>query len=153
MRKSTEFVRKWVNRYKIVKNVDDFEGRGKKRGTIERQDKVILRLFEKNPSLTLRQAQKQLEKKGIKLAISTIKRRLEDSDIKYRSTLQKPLLSEKHVSMRYAWAQKNISRNWDNVIFSDESSFWAWVLKKRAWTSKGNPMLQRTVKHPVKVHV
>ena len=38
-------------------------------------------------------------------------------------------------------------------MFSDEASFWGWIPKKHAWSSVESRMLQRTVKHPVKVHV
>ncbi|CAK9806971.1 Transposable element Tcb1 transposase [Anthophora quadrimaculata] len=153
MQKSVEFVRKWVHRYKATKNVDNFEGRGKKWRTTTRQDRIVVQMFKKNPSLSLRHACKILEKKGIKISMATINKRLEESEIKLQSTLLKPLLSERHVENRFAWAQQNVHRNWENIIFTDESSFWAWIPQKRAWSMKGHPMLQRTVKHPIKVHV
>ena len=54
---------------------------------------------------------------------------------------------------RLTWAKKNLDRDWDNVIFTDESSFWAWPFLLKAWSTKSNRILQRTVKHSVKVHV
>lgn len=153
MKKSPEFVRKWVNRYKAVKNVDDFEERGKTRKTSKKEDKIILKTFESNPNLTLRQAQKIIAKKNIKVGLMTIKRRLQENQVTYRSTLQKPLLSEKHMKNRLKWARENIDKNWSSVIFTDESSFWAWSPKKRAWCVESTPVIQRTVKHPVKINV
>ena len=51
-----------------------------------------------------------------------------------------------------AWARENIDHDWDNVVFSYESSFWAWTLIKRAWSVRGSPVIER-IKHPIKVHV
>lgn len=38
---------------------------------------------------------------------------------------EETFLSEKHVAKRIVWAHENINRDWENVIFSDEISFWA----------------------------
>lgn len=79
MKKSKDFVTKWVNRYKEIGNVDDFPERGKKRSTTKREDNWIIKLFMENPTYSLRQAQKVLTKKGINVSLRTIKRRLEAS--------------------------------------------------------------------------
>ena len=50
------------------------------------------------------------------------------------------------------WARENVDHDWDNVVFSDESSFWAWTLIKRAWSVRGSPVIER-IKHPIEVHV
>ena len=54
---------------------------------------------------------------------------------------------------RLAWATENVDRDWSNVLFSDEASFWTWVPIKRAWSDAGERFLQRTVKHTIKIHV
>ncbi|KAJ8947238.1 hypothetical protein NQ318_012004 [Aromia moschata] len=127
-KKSKAFVRRWVERYKATKNLNDHPDRGTWRTTTAKQDKVIIGLFRRTPALTLRAARAYLSnnKRGVR-----------------RSMLQK----------RNAWATENIGRNWSNVIFSDEASFWAWVPKNRAWSTPGEKLVQRTVKHPVKLHV
>ena len=153
MRKSEAFVKKWVKRYLEVGNVDDLPERGLSRVTTTKTDKVILRLFQNKPGLSLRCAQLQLRKKGIHVSLNTIRSRLHEKNVSFRLTLKKPLLSEKHVEKRLVWARENLDRNWDNVFFSDESSFWAWSSLSKAWSMQSNRLLQRTVKHPVKVHV
>lgn len=153
MHKSTRFVKKWVNRYKETKNVDDFPNRGLKRKTDTREDKMIFRLFEKNPTLSLRKGQVFLAKKGINISTMTLKRRLDEFGVKWQSTMLKPLLSQKHVKNRLAWADENSDRDWSDVVFTDESSFWAWCPIRRAWFIHGKRMIQRSVKHPIKVHV
>ena len=54
---------------------------------------------------------------------------------------------------RKVWATENIDRDWSNVVFSDESSFWAWTPTKFAWSTTQERLIQRTVKHPIKIHV
>lgn len=153
MRKSETFVKTWVKRYLEVGNVDDLPERGLARITTTKEDKMILRLFQDKPGLSLRFAQMKLRKKGINVSLNTIRSRLHEKNVSFRSTLKKPLLSEKHVEKRLAWAKENLDRDWDNVIFTDESSFWAWSSLSKAWSTKSNRILQRTVKHPLKIHV
>lgn len=153
LHRSVPFVKKWVARYKKTKTVDDLPERGLTRVTVNREDKAIISLFTKKPTLTLRQAQKLLLKKHIKVSISTIGRRLREQNIKWAGAMVKPLLSAQHVNRRLLWAQENIRRNWDNVIFTDEASFWCFLHPRKAWTVQGKRMVQRTVKHPAKVHV
>lgn len=150
---SASFVRKWINRYQATGNVDDIIGRGLQRATTKAQDKEIKLLFDKNPHLTLRQAKEKLLKKGINLSIYTIRARLKEIQVEYRSTIQKPLLTEKQVKRRLEWAHVNKDRDWTNVMFTDESSFWVMTTRRNVWRKKNEMVLQRTVKHPVKVHV
>lgn len=153
MRKSKAFVQKWVTRYKSFKNVDDFQERGSIGKVTPKVEKMIINLFSRNPTLTLRQAQVKLKKKGYNVSHVTIRSHLRAHDVKYRATLKKPLLSENHVTKRLAWAKKNLHRDWDNVIFTDESSVWGYAWTNRAWSTAENRLVQRTVKHPIKVHI
>lgn len=153
MKKSESFVKKWVKRYLDVGNVDDLPERGSSRVTTKNQNRAIVRLFQDNPGLSLRSAQSKLRQKGIDLSLNTIRSRLRENELSFRSTLKKPLLSQKHVQKRLNWAKENLDRDWGNVIFTDESSFWAWSSLSKAWISKHNRFLKRTVKHPIKVHV
>ena len=49
IKKSKSFVKKWVERYKANKTVDDLPERGKSRATTSKQDKAIIKLFELSP--------------------------------------------------------------------------------------------------------
>ncbi|GJQ78962.1 hypothetical protein Trydic_g126 [Trypoxylus dichotomus] len=44
-------------------------------------------------------------------------------------------------------------RDWTNVVFTDESSFWPRVPGSKALFNRTNCAIERTVKHAVKVHV
>lgn len=153
LRKSKSFVQMWVQRYKETKTVDDLPDRGSAQKFSKRDKKRIISIFSKNPTLTLREGQTKLREKGLDISYGTIRRHLQTYNIKWRSTIKKPLLSETHVQKRLACTHDNIDRDSSNVIFSGESSFWARSNIKRTWSTPGDKMVQRTVKHAVKVHV
>lgn len=153
IRKSKAFVQKWVQRFKECKNLDDFPERGLKGKVTKRALKVILALFSKDSPLSLRQGQAKLRLKGVNISHVALREHLRANNLKWRSTLKKSLLSEKHIAKRRAWAQENIDRDWSNVIFSDECSVWGFGIIPRAWCSHPSQFVQRTVKHPVKVHL
>ena len=118
------------------------------------EGRAIFRLFSKNPQLSLRKGQAVLARRSINNDIMmTLRRRLQENNIAWRSTMAKPLLSRKHVENRLTWAHSNIDRNWSDIVFSDEASFWAWSPIKHAWSIHGNSVIERTVKHPLKVNV
>lgn len=153
IKKSKAFVQKWVRRFKISKNVDDLPDRGSRGSVSKKDEKVIMNMFLRNPGLSLRRGQAKLRQKGINISHVTIRNHLRANNVKYRSTLKKPLLSEKHVTKRLAWAKENIDRDWSNVIFSDECSVWGFTFVPRAWSSSSSDFVQRTVKHPIKIHL
>ena len=127
IKKSKAFVNKWLKRFEETKTVDDLPERGVKRKTTDKEEKQIVNMFSSNPGLSLRQGQARLKKKGLRISCETIRSRLRAHNLKYRSAINKPLLTENHVEKRNAWARANIDRNWNNVVFSDEASFWAQV--------------------------
>lgn len=153
MGKSKSFVAKWVQQYKKTKNVDDLPERGSIGKVTPNMEKKIVNLFKRNPTLTLRQGAAKLKQKGIEISHTTIRTHLLAHNIKYRSTMKKPLLGEKHVIKRLAWAKENLDRDWSNVIFTDEASIWGYISIRRSWSTLTNRLIQRTVKHPVKVHL
>lgn len=153
LHRSKTFVKKWITRYKINQNIDDLPERDTKRATAVRTDRTIINLFMKNPTLTLKQGQQRLAKRNINVSVATIRRRLHENKVQWRSVRTKPLLKQQHVEKRLLWARQHRTRDWQNVVFSDESSFWAFCPQRKAWAIHGKPMLQRSVKHPLKVHV
>lgn len=128
MRKSKAFVQKWIQRYKVAKNVDDLPERGSIGKVDKKDEKKIVNLFSRNPALTLRQGQAKLKSKGLDISYETIRTHLRAHDLKFRNTMKKPLLTEKHVTKRLAWAHENIDRDFDNVISIE--NVWAYIKQK-----------------------
>ena len=71
LRKSKVFVQKWVKRFTEVGNVDDLPERGRSQATKSKQDEMIVRLFRRNSTLTLRQGQTLLRKKGLQILVKS----------------------------------------------------------------------------------
>lgn len=153
IKKSKSFVKKWILQYKATKNVDDLPERGSKGKIDKKGDKMIVDLFSRNPGLTLRQGQAKLKQKGLDISYVTIRTHLRAHDMKWHSTIKKPLLTEKHVRKRLAWAHENIDRDFTNVIFTDECSVWARSNFKQTWSTSTNRYVERTVKHGIKMHL
>ena len=109
------------------KTVDDVPGKGETRATPSKEDKMIVPLFKRNPTLWLREAKAKLAQKRLHVSINTIRCRLAEAKVQYRPKRQKLLLSEVHTEKRLLWATENVDRDWSNVLFLDEASFWAWV--------------------------
>ena len=51
LKKSKYFVQMWVERYWDTKTIYDLPGKGEKRATSSKEDKMIVALFKRNPTL------------------------------------------------------------------------------------------------------
>lgn len=80
---------KWIEQFEFSKNVDDNE-RGSKWATTERHNKAIDNLFERTPTLRLRQ-------RGVDVSINTIQRGLNEEKW---DNVSRPMLPQKHVEKR-----------------------------------------------------
>ena len=93
----------WVKRYEETGDVQDLEGRGRNRKILNKIDKKIITLFEKNDTMTLSRARAFLERKNIHLSIATISRRLHEAGFFQKVPLSKPLLNFGHIQKRLEW--------------------------------------------------
>lgn len=151
-KKSKQFVQKWVSQWRYENNVNDKPNVKPNRATNSRQNKKIVKLFDKNEGMSLSQGKEQLKKVNINISKSTLQRRLIENNMKYRSTMRKPLLKPIHMEKRIRFATENLGTNWDQVIFTDESSFFLSNNLTHTWCSAQKISIVRTVKHPQKVH-
>ena len=91
--------------------------------------------------------------KMLKLAKTSIRRRLNEVGAKFSKPMSKPMLTEKHRINRLKWEHQNVDRNWDEVIFSDETTLFLNRVKGRVWNLPGRKKVVRTVSHPINVNV
>lgn len=153
MKKSETFVRNWVQQWKRENNVNDRPDIQPNRASTSRQDQQIVNFFEKNPGVSLRQGAERLRRRNIRVSYVTLQRRLHAHQLKYRSTIHKPLLTKIHIEKRLRWARENLDTDWSKVIYTDESSFWLSNTLVHTWCRRENRTVVRTVKHPQKLHV
>lgn len=153
MKKSEGFVRRWIEQYKREQNVNDQPNVKPNRASTSKEDKRIVEVFDKNPGLSLRAGEERLRRSKINVSRETLRRRLHENALKYRSTMKKPLLSQVHIEKRMQWATENLTTDWNSVIYTDESSFVLSNPLTHAWYRATKRPVVRTLKHPQKIHV
>ena len=80
LKMSKQFVQIWVEWYRDTRTVDDLPGKAETRATSSKEDKMIVALFKRNPTLRLREAKDKLAEKGLHVIINTIRRRLAEAE-------------------------------------------------------------------------
>jgi len=149
---STSTVSEWVNRWKETGGVDDKDGRGEERVTSEKQDSLIVKAACSQPETSASKISGVLSKKGVFVSPTTVRRRLKEAGLRYGPPLSKPLLKKIHLEKRLQFARTNQKSAFQNVIFSDETTFRLYGLSKKVWQKVGGRVVVRTVKHSQKVH-
>ena len=99
-------MRNWVKRYEETWNVQDLEGRGRNLKTLNKVDKKIMKLFEKDGTMTISRARTFFERKNIHLSIATISRRLHEAGFFQKVLLSKPLLNFGHIQKILEWCSQ-----------------------------------------------
>lgn len=146
-------IRFWIDKYEKTGDVEGEKTTGRPRVTTPQEDKKIISLHQQKPKLSTPQLQRELKKRKIEVGQHIIKRRLHEAGIKFISPIRKPLLTKTHIERRLKWAFENQSTDWNNVIFTDETTIQIGYNKKKFWQDPRERLVIRTVKHPLKVHV
>jgi transposase len=146
-------VRFWLERYEETGDVNVEQKSGRKRATTEKQDAKIQSVVAKYPTETVGQIAFRLSKKGINVSETTLRRRFKEAGLRSVKPSFKPLLTENHMKKRFEWALQHQDIDWDQVVFTDESSFHMKQAIRRVWIKRGEKYYVSTVKHPVKIHV
>ncbi|CAF3368546.1 unnamed protein product [Rotaria socialis] len=150
---STSTVKYCLNRWMESKDLTDSTRSGRPRATTQKQDQRIISLAEEQPFVTAQDVTNQLERRGGAVSERTIRRRFNEAGARYSRPMSKPLLTERHRQNRLRWAQHHKTTDWNQVIFSDETTVRLNCVKGLVWNFPGKKKVIRTVKHPVKVNV
>ena len=98
-------------------------------------------LINKNPMLSSNNVSSILNEslKKVESSISsrTVRRRCQEMGYSSKKPVVKPFLSPLHIVKRNKFEANNREKNWDSVIFSDESSFQLRPNVVKYWTKKG----------------
>lgn len=146
-------VKRWLKRWQQSKDLTDAPRSGRPRATTAKQDQQVIALAEQQTFITSQGIANKLNKKGVEISQRTVRRRLNEAGAKYNQPLSKPLLTDNHREKRLKWAQDQRSTDWNQVIFSDETTIRMNSVKGLVWNLPGKKKVVRTVKHPVKVNV
>ena len=97
---------------------------GRPRKTTVVDDRIILSLVKINPFTTVGQTKNTLQKVGVCVSKSTIKRRLHQSKYRGFTTRCKPLVSLKNWKTRLEFAKRHLKKPlqfWNNILWTDET--------------------------------
>jgi transposase len=97
---SRDTVQTWINRYQETGNIQDEEGRGRKRKTSEREDLDIVSIAKKHRTSTLADISTAMSKQGTNISLETVRQRLNEQSIFKLQPLAKPLLSDDNRKFR-----------------------------------------------------
>lgn len=150
---SKSVARYWLERWTETKDLSDKSRAGPKRVTTEKEDKMIISIASRDENLNSNEINKRMKRKGVEISDRTVRRRLHESAGRWTHPTSKPLLTEKHRKNQLNWAQKMKDIDWNQVLFTDESTFKLNQYRRRVWRFPWKKKIVRTVKHPVKVHV
>jgi transposase len=153
LRCSKGAVQHWLKIYKETGDVEDKPISGRRKITGPKEDTIIKNLSLSNPEATSQEISSVLNTMGITASATTVRRRLSSLGIIYGRPISKPLLSKKQRSERLKFANRNKSRDWTKVLFTDESTFQLHANSEKFWMRRRNRLIVRKVKHPKKIHV
>ncbi|CAF4523682.1 unnamed protein product, partial [Rotaria sp. Silwood2] len=153
LRISESTVRYWLERYETTGDIEIIQKSGRKRSTTEKQDDTIQSMIAQHPTESTRQIAVRLSKKGVKISKTTLRRRFKEAGLQLMKPTSKPLLTADHIKKRLEWTIQHQDVDWNQVIFTDESSFHMKQVIRRVWKKRGEKYYVSTVKHPVKIHV
>lgn len=92
-----------------------------------------------------------LKKKGhTEISERSIRRRLGESGLRYKSTKTKPPLKPEHFKERVRVAKRLKGRRWDRVLFTDYAIYELGSRKRYAWAKKGERKYSVRKIHPPK---
>ncbi|CAF4164580.1 unnamed protein product [Rotaria sp. Silwood2] len=146
-------VRLWLKRYETTGDVEVIQKSGRKRSTTEKQDTIIQSMVAQRPTESVGQIAYRLSKKRIKISETTLRRRFEEAGVQSMKPTSKPLLTNDHIKKRLQWAIKHKDVDWNQTVFTDESSFHMKQVIRRVWKKRGEKYYVSTIKHLAKVHV
>ena len=100
---SRDTVETWIHRYQKTEDVQDEEGRSRKRKTSEREDLDIVAIAKKNRTKTLAEISISMDKQGTTISKTTIGRRLNEQGLYKLQLLKKSLISDTHRDNTVGW--------------------------------------------------
>ena len=150
---STSTVKYWLNRWNESKDLDDSSRSGRPCATTQEQDQRTVLLADRQTFVTAEDIANQLKRERVVVSERTVRRRLNDAGAKYNKPISKPLLTEHHQETRLKWALTHQDIDWNQVIFSDETTICLNSVKGLIWNLPGKKKVVRTVKYPIKMSV
>jgi len=146
-----------ISKFENSGSFSDKKRSGRPRKTSARDDNCMRRIIMKSPTSSCRKVRSRLLNKGTIISLSTVSRRLsKEFGLRSYKPAHKPKLTEPMKKKRLDFAKKHQvwnAEDWGNVLFSDESTFQQFVVRRQhVRRPVGDRFKERytipTMKHP-----
>lgn len=146
-----------VKKFEVTGAVVNLGGRGRKRKTSHRTDRLMKKLALQNRKIPARKIAAEVKAAtDTDVCEQTVRNRLNETGLHGRVPRKKPLISKRNKVKRLNFARMHINKSpefWKSILWSDESKFNLFGCDGRGkvWRSEGEAMrtecLRPTVKH------
>lgn len=151
---SRQGIRLFVKRYQLNKTIARKPGSGLPPKLSPALKQLIEDAMRNDDETTATQLQVILASKGIYVSLATIVRSRLELGWTYRGSAYCQLIRQENKQKRLEWAQKFLHDDFDNVIWTDETSVQIETHKRFCYRKEGErPRPKPRPKHPTKVHV
>lgn len=150
-------IKKILDKYKKVKNVEDFPRSGRPKILSAVEKRTIARRVKANPwESAVKIAEERTVTSGESVSASTVRRALHEHGLYGRVPRKKPLISVKNQKKRLEYAKKHKNEDnsfWEKCLFTDECKIEIFGRKKsqKIWRGKNKEYdennVTKTVKH------
>lgn len=146
-------VSRWVARFIKTGDVLDEKRPGRPRKTSDKQDELIESTFLNIKEATPELMSRGLKSVGILLSTQTIKNRLKERGFAYRFPAYKPVLTQKQKQNRLKFAKENRTRDWNQLVFTDEATIRLSPNVNKIWKKRGKPVFVGRYKNYSKINI
>ena len=138
---------------RVNKGIIREEGSGRPKTLLVIHQDFILKLLNNSPFNTCKRIALKLKNKhGIEVERTTISRFLVDKGFKWKGPQIVFRNNEQDQQNRLEFSLKNKDRNWEDVLITDEVSFYLWSPGKNRWVAAGDTYQRTKTKYSNKVH-
>ena len=147
-------VRQFLKRYKLSKTIARKPGSGLPPKLSPSLQQLIENTMRNDDETTATQLQAILASQNMYVSLATIVRNRLDLGWTYRGSAYCQLIRQQNKEKRLDWARTYINDDFNNVIWSDETTVQIETHKRYCYRKEGQkPRPKPRPKHPVKVHV
>jgi transposase len=143
----------WIRVFRETGEMEEKKSTGRPRKTSHIEDEEIINMMENDRALTSEDLSKEMKTRGVEISSSTIRRRLHEAGLQFSSPTLKPALETLHQTERLRFAKQNKRRNWNNVLFTDETTFNLKPRNRKIWKRRTEKIYMRRKRHYPKIHV
>lgn len=141
-----------LNKLRKTGSTEHMRGNGRTSKVTQSVSRAIGQHVCRNTAISTRQlAVKVQETQNTQISHVAIWRHMKKKGYKSSVPLGTPMLTEKHIESRIAWAQTHLQDNWSKTMFTDETAFDLFRNKVRRWHKSGRRPVRRLPKSRQKV--